>query len=264
VNTEGKTALVTGGNRGLGLETCRALAGRGFFVILTARDGRDAERAAHSLGNGSGRVVGRELDVASDASVRELAAALAAEGVRIDVLINNAGVALDGFDAEIARRTLEVNHEGACRVTEALLPLVSDGGAVVNVSSGMGELSVLPASLRRRFSDPELDRDRVEELVSSFVRAVADGRHVDEGWPSNAYRVSKVALNAYTRILARELEPRKIRVNAVCPGWVRTRMGGAAASRAVSDGASGIVWAATRGDDGPSGGFFRDGRPISW
>jgi NAD(P)-dependent dehydrogenase (short-subunit alcohol dehydrogenase family) len=150
------------------------------------------------------------------------------------------------------------------RVSDALLPLVADGGAIVNVSSGMGELSVLPASLRRRFADPALDREGIDALVASFLRDVAEGRHVEEGWPSNAYRVSKVALNAFTRVLAEELAPRRIRVNAVCPGWVKTRMGGEAASRSVREGASGIVWAATRGADGPNGGFFRDGRPIAW
>ena len=262
--TQGKTAIVTGANRGLGLETSRELAELGYFVILTARSSTDAEAAARSIGNGTKHVVGRPLDVSSDESARSLAARLAEEGVRLDVLVNNAGVALDGFDAEIARRTLEVNYRGVRRVTDALSPLLADGGAIVNVSSGMGELAVLPASLRRRFADPELDRDGIDALVEDFLRAVAAGREVEEGWPSNAYRVSKVALNAFTRIASRELSARGIRVNAVCPGWVKTRMGGDAASRSVREGASGIVWAATRDGSGRSGHFFRDGREIAW
>ena len=101
-------------------------------------------------------------------------------------------------------------------------------------------------------------------LVEDFVEAVAQGRYREAGWPGSAYRVSKVALNALTRILAAELAPRRIKVNAVCPGWVRTRMGGRSASREVDEGARSIVWAATLGPDGPTGGFFRDGRRIAW
>jgi NAD(P)-dependent dehydrogenase (short-subunit alcohol dehydrogenase family) len=104
----------------------------------------------------------------------------------------------------------------------------------------------------------------VLELVESFVDAVARGRYREAGWPGSAYRVSKVALNALTRILSRELAPRKIKVNAVCPGWVRTRMGGASATRDVTSGAKSILWAATLPADGPTGGFFRDGRKIAW
>jgi NAD(P)-dependent dehydrogenase (short-subunit alcohol dehydrogenase family) len=99
--------------------------------------------------------------------------------------------------------------------------------------------------------------------MRSFVSAVEQGRHALEGWPSSTYRVSKVGLNALTRILARDLEPRGIRVNAVCPGWVRTRMGGAGAPRAVEKGAASIVSTTIR-EDGPTGGFFRDGTPIDW
>jgi NAD(P)-dependent dehydrogenase (short-subunit alcohol dehydrogenase family) len=262
MKSEGKTALVTGGNRGLGLEVCRSLLEKGWSVVLTAREKHSAERAAKELA--AGRVSAHELDVGQSASVARLAAELEREGRPLDAIVNNAGVALDGFDAQIARATLEVNYRGAARVVDALLPRLGSGSAIVNVSSGMGELSVLPAPLRQRFADPELDREGLDRLTDEFVRAVAEGRHVEAGWPSNAYRVSKVALNALTRILARELEPRGVIVNAVCPGWVRTRMGGPGASSSVSEGASGIVWAATLGAGGPTGGFFRDGRALAW
>jgi NAD(P)-dependent dehydrogenase (short-subunit alcohol dehydrogenase family) len=100
-------------------------------------------------------------------------------------------------------------------------------------------------------------------LVNEFAADVAAGRHTERGWPTSAYRVSKAALNAYTRIVAAELKPRNIRVNSVCPGWVRTRMGGQSASRDVAKGAASIVWAATLTEP-TSGGFFRDGRALGW
>lgn len=259
VTRKGKTALVTGANRGLGLETARQLAAQGLGVIVTARDGNAARSAAAEIGADS-----HALDVADVERVVGLASELARADRRIDVVINNAGVALDGFDARVALETLEVNYRGVARVTDVLAPLVTDGGCIVNVSSGMGDLSIFPAPLRRRFADPELGREALAGLMDEFVRAVAEGRHVEQGWPSNAYRVSKAALNALTRIFARELAPRGIRVNAVCPGWVRTRMGGASAGRSVADGARGIVWAALLPADGPSGSFFRDGREIPW
>jgi carbonyl reductase 1 len=123
--------------------------------------------------------------------------------------------------------------------------------------------SCLAPALRERLFSPELTRDDLVQLVRTFVADVESGRHTAAGWPSSAYRVSKVGLNALTRVLARELAPRRIRVNAVCPGWVRTDMAGAGATRSVEAGAASIVWAAAR-EDGPTGGFFRDGRPIPW
>jgi carbonyl reductase 1 len=255
-----RTALITGASRGLGLETCRELAGRGFRVLLTSRSGTGAAAARRLAGQGLA-VEHRLLDVADPASVAALAAGLA--GTAVDVLVNNAGISMQGFDARVARGTLEVNFFGALRVTEALLPLIPDGGTIVMVSSGMGELAPLGPELRARFTRPGLARGELVELMRSFVGDVEAGRHAERGWPSSAYRVSKIGLNALVRILAPELAGRHIRVNAVCPGWVRTDMGGPGASRSVEKGAASIVWAATL-DDGTTGGFFRDGRAISW
>ena len=244
-------ALVTGANRGLGLEVGRQLTERGLRVIFTSRT-VPHEDADH-----------RRLDVADPASVRALADALTADRIQLDVLVNNAGIALRGFNAEVARRTLDVNFFGALRVTDALLPRIRDGGTIVMVSSGMGEVSALGPRLRDRVLSPSLTKDELVELVRSFVRDVERGQHESAGWPSSAYRVSKIALNALARIFARELAPRRIRVNAVCPGWVRTDMGGAGANRSVEAGARSIVWVAAR-EEGPTGGFFRDGRAIDW
>jgi carbonyl reductase 1 len=255
----GRTALVTGGNRGLGLETSRQLIRDGYRLILTARDPAMGEAAAKAIGASF-----RPLDVTDAGSIAALAADLAADGVRIDVLVNNAAVALDGFNAEVARRTIDANVYGPMRVTDALLPLIPDGGTIVMVSSGVGELSGMPPRLRAEFASPVLTRDGLLKLVESFVAAVANGRYREAGWPGSAYRVSKVALNALTRILAGELSHRRIKVNSVCPGWVRTRMGGASATRDVTAGAKSIVFAATLPADGATGTFFRDGRKIAW
>jgi NAD(P)-dependent dehydrogenase (short-subunit alcohol dehydrogenase family) len=132
------------------------------------------------------------------------------------------------------------------------------------VSSGMGELSGLGAELRAQFAVENLSREALAALVERFVSDVGVGGRRRSAWPSDAYRVSKVALNALTRILAKELGPRGVHVNAVCPGWVRTDMGGSGAPRSVERGAEGIVWAATLGPEGPNGGFYRDGRAIAW
>ena len=220
-------ALVAGANRGIGLEVCRQLAQRGYEVLLGARDPAKGARAARQLGDGITAVA---LDVADAESVRAAAAGLD----RLDVLVNNAAILYDtwqrGLDADLdqVREAFETNLLGAWRVTQAVLPLLraSPAARIVNVSSGAGALH-------------------------------------DMGAGTPAYRTSKAALNALTRILAAELRSDRILVNAVCPGWVATDMGGSG-GRPVAEGAAGIVWAATLPDDGPTGGFFRDGRAIDW
>jgi len=227
-----RTALVTGANRGIGLEVCRQLAALGLDVIVTARDAALGEEAVASLRAGGGNVRFERLDVADGDAPGALARRLTGEGVRVDVLVNNAGVyppgrVLDTPPAVMAE-ALDVNYWGAFHCCRAFVPaMVAAGyGRVVNVSSGAG----------------------------SF----------DDGIPGPAaYGISKAALNALTLKLALEV-PDGVKVNAVCPGWVRTRMGGEGAPRDVARGAEGVVWAATLPADGPSGGFFRDRRAIPW
>jgi NAD(P)-dependent dehydrogenase (short-subunit alcohol dehydrogenase family) len=222
-----RVALVTGANRGIGLEVCRQLAERDYAVVLGARDLAKGEGAAGEL---SGEVRAIQLDVGDPESVRAAAAGLD----RLDALVNNAAILYDtwqrGIDADLdqVRDAFETNVIGAWRVTQAVLPLLrrSPSARIVNVSSGAGALH-------------------------------------DMGAGTPAYRTSKAALNALTRILAAELRSARILVNAICPGWVATDMGGAG-GRPVAEGAAGIVWAATLPDDGPTGGFFRDERPIDW
>ena len=235
---DSRTAVVTGAYRGLGLETCRQLAERGYRVVLTARREAEGQAAAEGLASRGLDVRFQPLDVTDASSVRALAAYLAETFGRIDCLVNNAGIFPDPApgseaasvfeaDPDTVRRGLETNTLGPLLVCQALIPLMRGRGRVVNVSSGMGQLS-------------------------------------DMNGCCPAYRLSKTALNALTRVLADELQGTDVKVNSVCPGWVRTDMGGPEATLPVEEGARGIVWAATLPDDGPSGGFFRHGEPIPW
>lgn len=266
-----RVAVVTGANRGIGEAIARELGAHGFHVVPTARRPEDEERhegarpRARASWGDAGVGAFSTLDVTRDESVAALASNLRSRG-GVDVIVNNAAVSLDGFDAGVAERTLDTNFFGALRVTDALLPILHEGARVVMVSSGMGTLTHVRPALRGFFEDPELTRDALLARMRSFVRDVAQGEYAARGWPSNAYSVSKVGLNALVRVLSRELagDPRRILVNAADPGWVRTRMGGASAPRSVEEGARTPVWLACLPDDGPSGGFFRGERPASF
>jgi carbonyl reductase 1 len=254
--SEKRIAVVTGANRGIGREIARRLAAAGLDVIATARDADVGRTAAADVG---ARYL--PLDVTDASSIDALAKEL---GEGFDVLVNNAGISMKGFNAEVARGTLDVNFFGAMNVTARLQPLLRAGARIVMVSSGMGELTSVSDALRKRFEDPTLARGELVALMESFVRDVREGTHEQKGWPSSAYRVSKIGLNALTRVLARELaaDPRRILVNAACPGWVRTAMGGSSAPRSPEKGAETPVWLALLAEGGPAGGFFRDERAI--
>lgn len=256
-----KRAVITGTSRGIGKQIARDLARLGWDVLATSRDAALGAKTAEEIG-----VPFHALDVASSESIAALAKDLEADGRGVDALVNNAGIALDGFDAEVAKKTMAVNFFGMVETTDRLLPLVRPGGRLVMVSSGMGELSCIRGELRERLASPALERAELVEIASRFVREVGQGTHERSGFPSSAYRVSKVCMNAFVRVLAKELadDPRKILVNAACPGWVRTDMGGESAPRSVKEGARTPVWLATLPEGGPTGGFFRDEKPAEW
>ena len=231
-----RIALVTGGNRGIGYEICRQLAQHGLVVVLTARDATKGKAAAKALQDEGLKVEFHRLDVTSCRSIRACVAAVAERLGRIDVLVNNAGIMIDPrgsrfLDSKLDtyRDTLETNLYGPLQLAQSVVPLMKANryGRVVNVSSGLGQLSEMGA-----------------------------------GTP--AYRLSKTALNALTRMLAAEFRESNILANSMCPGWVRTDMGGAGATRTPQQGADTALWLATLPDDGPTGGFFRDRQPIPW
>jgi NAD(P)-dependent dehydrogenase (short-subunit alcohol dehydrogenase family) len=231
VNRElGRTALVTGAARGIGLETVRQLDLAGLDVVLAARDPGRGRAAARRLG--SPRIRVEELDVTDAKSVAACAQRLADDDVAVDVLVNNAGVyPTDSFfslDEDTLRRALDVNLMGAFHTCQAFCPGMArrGWGRVVNVSSGLGALT--------------------------------------ENVPSPAaYGISKAALNALTLVVSAAV-PASVKVNAVCPGWVRTDMGGRGAPTGVEEGADTVAWLARLPDSGPTGGFFRNRRRIDW
>ncbi len=255
------TALVTGANRGLGLETSVQLRAKGFRVVLTSRDEKKGIAAVRGLPPEGDEVLYHRLDITDRASVSAVAKDLPNLVPRLDLLVNNA-IGSWGADRRASARTVATNYFGSRDVTDALLPVIADGGRIVMVSSGLGELSYMGRDLRPRFADPSLTRLALDSLVNSYLSDLEKGEAKSAGWPS-AYSVSKVAMNALTRILARELASRKIRINSVCPGWVRTDMGGPGANRSVEVGARSIVLGATLPDDA-TGGFYRDGKRIPW
>ncbi len=207
-----KVAVVTGANRGLGFETARSLASRGYRVWLTGRDQNSTEQAASQLRAQHLDVQAALLDVADAFTVEAFAERMASEPP-IQALVNNAGASLPGFDADVAARTLDSNYRGAVRVTDALWPRLAPAANIVMVSSGMGELGNFGPALRKRLLLPELSRTQIEDIAAEFVNAVARGTHAAAGFPSNAYSVSKALLNAFTRVLARELRGSSRRVS---------------------------------------------------
>src|SRR3569623_1044883 len=198
-----KTALVTGGNRGIGQQVARMLASDGWDVLLGSRDKARGDAAAARLRKDTG---GRLMAVVLD--------------LRSDALVNNAGV----YGRTGTALTIATNFFGPLHVIDAMLPLLRDGATITNVTSGLGALANFDDALRRFFADPALTREQLVARMQAY-----DG--------PDAYGVSKAALNALTRFLATEL-PREIRINATDPGWVRTDMGGRGAPRSVEQGAA--------------------------
>jgi len=212
-------ALVSGANRGIGLEVARSLARDGHRVLA-------GTRSLDAMGDvGELDITPIELDVTDPESIARI------PFEPLDVLVNNAGIYPPGrasqIDFDVVEETWQINALGAWRLAVAAIPHMGRGARIVNVSSGAGSLETMDAT-----------------------------------YP--AYNVSKAALNAITRVLAADLRGEGILVNSVCPGWVRTDMGGASASRSVEEGAASVLWAERLGPDGPTGGFFRDGNPVPW
>lgn len=229
-----KSILITGANRGIGLETARQLLSKGNHVIISGRDEKSLQEAMNSLKDKGYAVDMVMMDVGNFESVKAAAQNLTERRIQLDILINNAGILLREdrslltHDDEILKMTININSYGPLRVVHAFLPLMKSPGRIVNLSSEGGSMS--------------------EPLG---------------GW-SPAYCVSKTMLNALTRHLAYELKERDIAVNAICPGWVRTSMGGKSAPKSVEEGADGVIWAALEARQNLTGKFFKNKAEIRW
>jgi NAD(P)-dependent dehydrogenase (short-subunit alcohol dehydrogenase family) len=239
-------AIVTGASRGLGRDLALRLAKKDWQVVVCARKSSSAEAVAREAAG-----VAAVLDVARPDTFASFVDRAGKEWQPLLSLVNNAGI----YRGESFSQILTVNFFGSLRLTDALAPCLARGANVVMVSSGLGALSSVPAGLRDVLGAPEPSR---EALIATMEKLVAKGSGGD------AYAISKAGVNALARMYARELGPRGVRVNAVSPGWCRTDMGGAEAPRSVEQGAESLFWGATLGEDGPTGGFFQDGRPQSW
>ncbi len=234
-------AVVTGANRGIGFEVVRELARAGLKVVLTCRDEAKGKEAQSQLASEGLNVDMRAVDVTASGSIRDLSLYLRKNYGRLDVLVNNAGIMLDRFDdgepvmsiidcdLNDVRKTMETNVYGALSLIKELLPLMKENhyGRIVNVSSGLGQMS---------------------EMGAGYA----------------GYRLSKAALNALTCMVADELTSENIIVNACCPGWVRTDMGGKHAARSLEEGADTIVWLCQAADGSQSGKLFRDREEQPW
>jgi NAD(P)-dependent dehydrogenase (short-subunit alcohol dehydrogenase family) len=230
-----KTVLITGGNRGIGLETARQLAEKGFQVFIGVRDLAAGQTAAAGLRKKGGLVTALGLDVANSSSIKAAADELSKQASHLDVLINNAGIYPDeglnilNISREQLVSTFQTNTFGPIAVVQAFLPMLrkAQNARIINLSSGLGQLDGMSPSI-----------------------------------PS--YSLSKLAINGVTILLANALRPESISVNSMCPGWVRTDMGGASAPRSVGEGADTAVWLASEAPHELTGKFFRDRKEIPW
>jgi NAD(P)-dependent dehydrogenase (short-subunit alcohol dehydrogenase family) len=238
-----RVALVTGANRGIGLEIARQLADLGLRVIIGARDLARGEAAAEALQNDRREIHSQMLDVTQAHTIQSAIGQIVDQFGRLDILVNNAGIMIDAettileLDLTLFQNTLETNALGPLLLSQACIPHMraNDYGRIVNISSTLGSLTDI--------ASPD----------SAYAVVL-----------SPAYRLSKALLNGLTALLAKDLRDTNILVNSACPGWVRTRLGGDQAPLMPAQGAETPVWLATLPDDGPRGGFFREKRPIPW
>ncbi|KAL1301896.1 hypothetical protein AAFC00_006075 [Neodothiora populina] len=286
-----RVAAVTGANKGIGLAIVRnlaleypksSIAGSPFLIYLTARSAERGAEAVKTLINDpqlkSAKVLAQDggdttikfqtLDISDTSSIQEFASFLKKEHPDgIDIAINNAGVAMDGFDSNVVKGTLKTNYYGALEVTQDLLPLIRDGGRYVNVSSSAGVLSKYTPELREQFiAASKTSVPECTKLMEAFTAAVAEGKEKEKGWPSAAYAVSKAGCTAMTKAIALEesKKGRGVLVNCCCPGYVNTDMTKGNGTKTIDEGAKTPVFLALGDIGGETGGFWQSEKIKEW
>ena len=271
---EQKVIVVTGSNKGIGKAVVEKLlqeAPEFNVVIMTSRDterGNAAKQEIEQSGIANGRLVYHQLDVIDKQSIEIFRQYIEANYNKIDVLINNAGIAFKGnaWGGEVARATIQTNLHGMMYVTEGLLPVMKEGGHIINVTSMAGKFKKIPdENLRNKFLSTEMTREELLRLAEDFIEGVEQDNWRERGWQGSTYSVSKVLANGYTRVLDRELKAqgRNLRVNAMCPGWIATDMAGPNATGTVEEGArTPVMLAKYTGQE--SGRFWENQQMKEW
>lgn len=244
-------------------------AERGNEAVKTLESDPQLKRAKVLAQDGGDTTIQfAELDVSNPSSIKRFADFLhKAHPAGVDFVINNAGIAMNGFDANVVQQTLQTNYYGTLEATQRLLPLVKDGGRLVNVSSMSGKLNKYSDTLRDAFiSASQTGVPACTSLMESFAKAVADGKEKEQGWPSAAYAVSKAGTTAMTKAIAKEEDGkgRGVLVNACCPGYVKTDMTKGGGAKTPDEGAQTPVLLALGDIKGQSGGFWQSEKIIEW
>ncbi|XP_053618876.1 carbonyl reductase [NADPH] 3-like [Plodia interpunctella] len=264
-----RVAVVTGANKGLGLAIVKGLCERFDGVVyLTSRDEKRGRNACEELNQLGLRPLFHQLDVTDEASITKFRDFVKEKHVGINIIVNNAGILFlkDANEPKLyqAEQTILVNFTSLVNFTEAMLPLLKDGGKIVNISSSSGHLSRIPSKeIRRRVRSPELSLEALKSSIQEYLEAVRKNKEIEEGWGDSPYVVSKVAVNAYTFLLQRKLEARGIFVNCVHPGYVKSDMTRGSGDVSPARAAEHPLRLALQVS---SGGLYvwRDGAPVPW
>uniref|UniRef100_A0A803MZT1 Short-chain dehydrogenase/reductase n=2 Tax=Chenopodium quinoa TaxID=63459 RepID=A0A803MZT1_CHEQI len=275
-------AVVTGGNRGIGFEITRQLAGHGLTVVLTSRDTEVGIEAVKVLQEAGLLVEFHQLDIVDPQSIKDFAEWIQETHGGLDILVNNAGINFNvGSEnsVEHAEQVIRTNYYGTKNVINAMIPLMrpsSSGARIVNISSRLGRLNgkknrIEDDTLREQLSNEELlSEELIDDTLNKFLEQTKDGSWITGGWPQTFtdYSISKLATNCYTRYLARKLcdkpEGEKICVNCFCPGWVKTALTGWNGNICVEDAADTGVWLALLPGQPTSGKFYAERREINF
>ncbi|EPE33946.1 NAD(P)-binding Rossmann-fold containing protein [Glarea lozoyensis ATCC 20868] len=286
---QSRIAIVTGGNKGIGLAIVKNLAlqypssplrSGPLTIYLTARSAERGNAAVETLlsdpalqkakvlsrDGGDSEIKFRELDISSEESIKKFGEFVEKEhSDGIDVVVNNAGIALDGFNLDVVKQTLHTNYHGTLLVSQTLLPLIRPGGRLVNIASMAGHLSKYSKDIQKSFlSAADTSIDACTALMDKFTADVAAGKEKEEGWTSAAYAASKAGEIAFSKVLAREWEGKGVLVNACCPGYVKTDMTKGNGAKSVDEGARTPVMLALAELNGKAGGFWQSEKEIKW